>query len=246
MRDRMSILEDLWWRASATTAVPDASVLLWIALAALACVILAWPAVRMAVTVCHEAGHAVAATLSGRSLQGIRLHSDTSGVTLTRGKPTGAGMVFTLLSGYPAASLVGLLAAAVAGTGHAVGMLWLLVALLALMLLKIRNVYGALVVVALGAVLAFATWYAPAHFLAWLAYGLAWLLLLAGPRPVLELALSRAGSTAGSDAAQLARLTRLPRMLWIALWLTGTVGALVLGTALMLPGLLSGLLSGIS
>ncbi|MEO7588659.1 MAG: M50 family metallopeptidase, partial [Arachnia sp.] len=135
MRDSMSILKDLWLRASATTAVPDASALLAIALAALACVILAWRVVRMAVTVCHEAGHAVAATLSGRSLKGIRLHSDTSGVTLTRGKPAGAGMVFTLLAGYPAASLVGLLAAAVAGTGHALAMLWLLVALLALMLL---------------------------------------------------------------------------------------------------------------
>ncbi len=235
----MSILEDLWLRASATTAVPDASVLLRIALAALACVLLAWPAVRMAVTVCHEAGHAVAATLSGRSLKGIRLHSDTSGVTLTKGKPTGAGMVFTLLAGYPAASLVGLLAAAVAGTGHAVGMLWLLVGLLALMLLKIRNVYGALVVIVLGALLALATWYAPAHFLVWLAYGLAWLLLLAGPRPVLELALSRASSTAGSDAAQLARLTHVPRIIWIGLWMAGTMGALVLGTALMLPGMLA-------
>lgn len=235
----MSILEDLWLRASATTAVPDASVLLRIALAALACVILAWPAVRMAVTVCHEAGHAVAATLSGRSLQGIRLHSDTSGVTLTRGKPTGFGMVFTLLAGYPAASLVGLLAAAVAGTGHAVGMLWLLVGLLTLMLLKIRNVYGALVVIVLGALLAVATWYAPAHALVWLAYGLAWLLLLAGPRPVLELALSRASSTGGSDAAQLARLTHVPRIMWIGLWMAGTSGALVLGTALMLPGMLA-------
>ncbi len=236
----MSILEDLWCRASAITPVPDASALLVIAFAALACVILAWPAVRMTITVCHEAGHAVAATLSGRSLKGIRLHSDTSGVTLTRGKPAGAGMVFTLLAGYPAASLVGLLAATVAGTGHAVAVLWLLVGLLALMLLKIRNMYGALVVVALGAVLALATWYAPAHYLVWLAYGLAWLLLLAGPRPVLELALSRRRATAGSDAAQLARLTRLPRMVWIALWLAGTVGALALGTALMLPGMLPG------
>lgn len=237
----MSTLEDLWLRISATTPVPDSPVLLVIAVVALACVILAWPLVRMAVTVCHEAGHAVAATLTGRSLKGIRLHSDTSGVTLTKGKPTGAGMVITLLAGYPAASIVGLLAAAVAGAGYAVGMLWLLVGLLALMLLKIRNIYGALVVVALGALLGFATWYAPTTILVWLAYGLAWLLLLAGPRPVFELALSRSHATAGSDAAQLARLTRLPRMVWIVLWLAGTLAALALGTALMLPGVLSGI-----
>ena len=236
----MLLLQELWRRASATALVPEASVLLVIAFAALACVILAWPVVRMVVTVCHEAGHAIAATLTGRSLQGIRLHSDTSGVTLTRGKPAGAGMVITLLAGYPAASLVGLTAATIAGTGHAVAMLWLLVLLLAVMLLKIRNVHGALVVLVLGAALALATWYAPVHILGWLAYGLAWLLLLAGPRPVLELAFSPARSTEGSDAAQLARLTHLPRLVWITVWLVGTVGALGLGSALMLPGVLSG------
>lgn len=235
----MPILEDLWGRISATAPVPATTTLLVIAFVALACVVLLWPLVRMGVTVCHEAGHALAATLSGRSLKGIRLHSDTSGVTLTKGKPTGIGMVLTLLAGYPAASLVGLVAAAVAGTGHAVGMLWLLVGLLALMLLKIRNLYGALVVVVLGAVLALATWYAPPEILVWLAYGLAWLLLLAGPRPALELALTGGHATAGSDAAQLARLTHLPRLVWLVLWLAVTVGALALGTALMLPGLLS-------
>lgn len=231
----MSALEEFWRRAWLTTAVPDAFVLLVIAGAALALVIVAWPVVRMAVTVCHEAGHAVVATLSGRSLEGIRLHSDTSGVTLTRGKPRGPGMVFTLLAGYPAASLMGLGAAAVAGAGHAVGLLWLLVILLALMLVKIRNLVGAAVVLGLGAILGLATWYAPVQVLVWLANGVSWLLLLAGPRPVLELALS--GGSPTSDAAQLARLTHLPRFVWISLWLLVTLGGLVLGTLLMLPGL---------
>lgn len=237
----MSLLEDLWARASTSTPVPDATVLVASALVALACVLVAWPAVRMVVTVCHEAGHAVMATLCGRSLKGIRLHSDTSGVTLTRGKPTGAGMVFTLLSGYPAASVVGLAAAAVAGTGHAVAVLWLLVGLLALMLLKIRNVYGAVVVLFLGGVLGAGTWFIPVDVLAWIAYGLAWLLLLAGPRPVIELALSRAGTPSSSDAAQLARLTRIPQVVWIVLWLAVTVATLIIGTALMLPGTIPGL-----
>ncbi|MDA8440192.1 MAG: M50 family metallopeptidase [Propionibacterium sp.] len=234
----MSLVEMWWRRASGTTPALGSSALYPIALVGLAGVLLAWPLVRMAVTVCHEAGHAVAATLTGRSLRGIRLHSDTSGVTTTRGRPAGAGMVITLLAGYPAASLVGLGAAAVAGAGHAVGVLWLLVGLLALMLLQVRNLYGALVVLVLGAVLAIATWYAPTRVLGWLAYGLAWLLLVAAPRPVLELALSGRHASAGSDAAQLARLTHVPRTVWIVLWLAGTVGALVLGTVWMLPGFL--------
>jgi hypothetical protein len=235
----MPVLEELWRRVSATTPVPDASALVLIGFAALAAVVLAWPAVRMVVTVCHEAGHAVAATLTGRSLEGIRLHSDTSGLTVSLGRPTGVGMVVTLFAGYPAASVVGLLAAFVAGAGYAVAMLGLLVVLLALMLLKIRNVHGALVVLGLGAGLGLAAWYAPAEILVWLAYGLAWLLLLAGPRPVLELALRGGRADSGSDAAQLARLTHLPRVVWIVLWLAVTVGALASGTALMLPGMLS-------
>lgn len=238
----MPVLEEWWRRVSVTTAVPDASALVVVGLVALAAVVLAWRAVRMLVTVCHEAGHAVAATLSGRSLQGIRLHSDTSGLTVTRGRPTGIGMVVTLFAGYPAASVVGLAAAAVSGAGHAVAMLGLLVVLLALMLLKIRNVHGALVVVGLGAGLGLAAWYAPPQVLVWLAYGLAWLLLLAGPRPVLEVATAWRGgrSSPGSDAAQLARLTRVPRLVWIVLWLGATLGALALGTALMLPGVMTG------
>jgi len=234
----MSVLEELWRRVSAATPVPDASVLVGIGFAALAAVVLVWPAVRMLVTVCHEAGHAVAATLTGRSLQGIRLHSDTSGLTVTRGRPTGAGMVATLFAGYPAASVVGLLAAFVAGAGHAVAMLGLSVLLLALMLVKIRNVHGALVVLGLGAGLGLAAWWAPTQLLVWLAYGLAWLLLLAGPRPVLELAARRGRASSGSDAAQLARLTHLPSLVWIVLWLGVTVGALVIGAMMMLPRVL--------
>lgn len=234
----MRLLSELWSRVTATTPVPDASFLFTIGLTALAAVVFAWPVVRMLVTVCHEAGHAIVATLAGRSLEGIRLHSDTSGLTLTRGKPTGPGMVFTVLAGYPAASLIGLLAAAIAGTGHAIAMLFVLLVLLALMLLKIRNLYGALVVTVLGCVLGFAVWYAPEQLLVSFAYWLAWLLLLAGPRPVIELAMRRRRSS-GSDAAQLARLTRLPQLFWIFLWLAGTLAALALGVTMMLPGVLS-------
>ena len=44
---------------------------------------------------------------TGRKLHGIRLHSDTSGLTLSAGRPTGPGMILTLLAGYVAPPLVG-------------------------------------------------------------------------------------------------------------------------------------------
>ena len=79
----------------------------------------------------HEAGHALVAVLVGRQLQAIRLHSDTSGLTVSRGKPRGPGMVAMLAAGYLAPALLGLLAAVMLGAGRSVGLLWLLLLMLA-------------------------------------------------------------------------------------------------------------------
>jgi hypothetical protein len=140
-------------------------------------------------------------------------------------------MVATLFAGYPAASMVGLGAAALAGTGYSMGLLWLIVVLLALMLLQLRNLYGALVVLATGVVVGVFSWYATPTVAGWLAHGIAWLLLLAAPRPVVELLFSHAP---GSDAAQLAAITHVPRVVWVVVWLVLTVGALVLGASWLL------------
>lgn len=230
---RVEFISELWRRALATQPPPTPGVTALIGAVALAAVLLAWPLVRLLVTVCHEAGHAVIATLVGRKLRGIRVHSDTSGLTVSRGRPTGPGMVATLFAGYPTASFVGLGAAWLAGAGHAAGLLWLLVVLLALMLFKIRNVYGAIVVVGFGAAVGLASWFAPSEVLVWIAIGLAWLFLLAGPRPVVELLFRHAP---GSDAAQLAGLTRVPKVIWTLVWLALTVGVLLAGALLLFPG----------
>ena len=230
----VELIAELWRRALATQPPPTPAVSAVIGGVALAAVLLAWPLVRLLVTVCHEAGHAVVATLAGRKLGGIRVHSDTSGLTVSKGRPTGPGMVATLFAGYPTPSVVGVGAAWLAGAGHSAGLLWLMVLLLALMLLKIRNLYGALVVLGSGAVVALASWYAPPVTLGWIACGLAWLFLLAAPRPVLELLFRHAP---GSDAAQLAGLTHVPKLFWLLAWLVITGGALLGGAVLLLPGL---------
>ncbi|MDT7621592.1 MAG: hypothetical protein QOF99_2493, partial [Pseudonocardiales bacterium] len=59
-----------------------------------------WRIARTVVTIAHEGGHAMIAVLTGRRLAGIRLHSDTSGVTVSVGRTTGPGMVLTALAGY--------------------------------------------------------------------------------------------------------------------------------------------------
>ncbi len=228
---RVEFLAELWRRALSVQPAESTLTVAVIAAVALVVVLFGWPLVRGLVTICHEAGHAVVALLVGRRLSGIKLHSDTSGLTLTRGKPSGAGMVATLFAGYPAAAVVGLGAAWLAGAGYAAGLLWALVVLLALMLLKIRNLYGLWVVVATAVAIGVTTWFAPPFVISWLALGVAWLFLLAAPRPVLEVARNR---NPGTDAAHLARISLLPRLGWVGLWLLLTVAALVAGAGWLL------------
>lgn len=200
-----------------------------------------WRTTRMLVTITHEAGHAVVGRLCGRELEGIRLNADTSGVTVTRGRPRGPGMVATLAAGYTAPAVVGVGAAAILGTGRAAALLWSFLLFLALMLLSIRNLYGLAVIVVVGGALGLATWYLPVELQGWLAYLLCWVLLFGAVRPTLELAGSR---DPGSDAAQLTRLTHLPRVLWTGLFLTvslvglGLGGWMLLGAAGVVPPLM--------
>ena len=185
-----------------------------------------WPVTRNAVTIAHEGGHAFVALATGRQLSGIRLHADTSGVTVSRGRPTGIGMVLTMFAGYPAPAVLGLGAARLLRSGHADALLVMSVVLLVLLLIQIRNAWGALTVVVTGGALAMAVVYAPSTARAGTGYLLAWFLLVAGFRPVIELwRARRVGQAPDSDADQLARLTGIPGGLWNAMFgaVTGVV-----------------------
>src|SRR3954464_14258993 len=148
-----------------TAVVPDlpTSVLLGTAAAAALLVLspTLWRLTRHSVTIAHEGAHGVVALAAGRRLSGIRLHSDTSGLTVSAGRPTGLGMVLTCAAGYTGPGLFGLGAAALLAAGHAVGLLWALLILLALLLVQIRNWYGLWAVLATCAVVFAATWWLP-------------------------------------------------------------------------------------
>jgi hypothetical protein len=77
-------LQSIW--VSSTTRLPplDAHGTLLCVLIALAAVLIgpAWRVTRNAITIAHEGGHALIAVLTGRKLESIRLHADTSGVTV--------------------------------------------------------------------------------------------------------------------------------------------------------------------
>jgi hypothetical protein len=231
------VLQEVWDRATTTQPVPEPGFVLATGVVALLLVLVpaTWPRVRLGVTVVHEAGHAVVAVLVGRRLRSITLHSDPSGLTVSRGKPTGPGMVAMLAAGYLAPALLGLLAALLLAAGRSVGLLWLLVVLTAALMLWVRNGYGFLVLLLGGAGVLALTWYGDGTVQSVAAYLITWLLLLAAPRPLVELLAAgrRRGRT--SDADQLARLTRVPAVVWIGLLLMANLAGLVVGVSTLAP-----------
>jgi peptidase M50B-like protein len=228
----------LWDELLGAQPDPPAVLVLVTALLALAVVAVRplWRIARNAVTIAHEGGHALAALLTGRKLRGIRLEFDTSGLTLSAGRPTGPGMIVTLMAGYIAPSLVGLAGAWILGGNRITLLLWLAVVLLLLMLINIRNAFGIVSVVITGAIVLAVSWYATPQVQAAFAYAGVWFLLIGGVRPVSELQkLRRRGRMPDSDADQLGRLTHVGALFWVGFFYLVTLGALVIGT-LMLAG----------
>jgi hypothetical protein len=262
----MSVLERLWERILGSQPAPPAWVVAVTALAALLVVLnnRSWHLAGKVITIAHEGGHALVSVLSGRRLEGIRLHADSSGVTYSRGKRHGPGLVLTAAAGYLAPSLLGAGAAALLAARHETALLWLFLVLLAATFLAIRNAFGALAVLATAGGVFAVSYFASAAVQAGFAYLAAWFLLFGGLRPVLELAPARRGirgssirgsrgssgsSSRGSgqrggardgprggrsDADQLARLTRVPRGAWVALFILVCAAALALGARLLI------------
>lgn len=193
-----------------------------------------WRVARNAITIAHEGGHALAALLTGRRLHGIRLHSDTSGLTLSAGRPTGPGMVITLLAGYLAPPLVGLAGAGILGGNRITLLLWIAVVLLLAMLVLIRNVFGVLSLLVTGGLVLAVSWYATPQVQAAFAYTGVWFLLLGGVRPVVELQRLRArGRMPASDADQLAGITPFPAFFWVTVFALVNLVVLGFGAALL-------------
>ncbi|WP_241986671.1 M50 family metallopeptidase [Cryobacterium fucosi] len=236
----MDVLLGLWARICAPQdPLPTATALFTVLTAGLFVLVPAlWRRGRHLITIAHEGGHALVATLTGRRLGGIRLHSDTSGLTVSRGRPRGLGMVLTLLAGYTAPALLGLAAATILGAGYASGLLWLLLVALTLILVQIRNWFGLWSVLVTGTLILVITWFGTPLVQGIGALLITTFLLLGALRTALELQVSRSRRGGlSSDADQLARLTHVPGIVWAALFvlvavLCAGLGASVLGITL--------------
>ena len=103
----MNVLIRVWDRVSGSQPLPPAWVVGLTGVIALIVVLNtgSWRLSGKVITIAHEGGHALVSVLSGRKLDGIRLHPDSSGVTYSRGPRTGPGLVLTAAAGYVICSM---------------------------------------------------------------------------------------------------------------------------------------------
>jgi hypothetical protein len=179
--------------------------------AAVAIIAIAWRPVRHLITAVHEGGHALVAVLSGHPAR-VRIHADTSGLTRSRG---GGALLFA--AGYPAPALAGLGCAWLTTHGRPGAVPVVLLVAVALLLPLMRNVYGFLTIVVLGAALLAATTLDPEP----VAYLLTWTLLIGALRAIGE-------GARLSDADALARITHVPAPLWRGMFWLVALGCGVL------------------
>ncbi|HEX6421158.1 MAG TPA: M50 family metallopeptidase, partial [Acidimicrobiales bacterium] len=103
------------------------------------------------------------------------------------------------------------------------------------MLVMVRNWYGALSLLVTGGAVVAVSVYGSEGAQAAFAYVMTWFLLLGGVRPVAELRRQRRYQPGQpTDADILARLTRVPGSLWVALFGLATLAALGGGGWLLL------------
>jgi hypothetical protein len=209
------------------------AVLLAAALALIAvCWSVLWRWTRTVVTIAHEGGHALVAVLVGRGLTGIRLHADTSGLTVSTGARRGPGLVLTFLGGYPAPSLLGIGGALLVAADLAALMLWIAIVLLVATLVHVRNAFGVFSVLATGAVVGAVAWWGQERLQDGFAAALCWFLLFGGVRAVNELQRSR--RRGASDADMLGSLTWVPRGMWVLLFWLLAVAAVIVAAGILL------------
>jgi Peptidase M50B-like len=186
-----------------------------------------WRLARHISVIAHEGAHVVAGWGAGYKVTGVKLNRDATGATATQG-PGGFGSVIILFAGYLGPSLCGLAAAFLIARDQIAIALGLALVGLAIMLILIRNFFGVISVVLNGVLIFLVLRYGSPAFQAVAACALSWFLLFAGVRWVL---MHRTGAV---DAKLLTQATRIPRFVWVILWLVITVAALWIGGHLLI------------
>jgi hypothetical protein len=192
-----------------------------------------WNIVNHAETVVHEGAHALAGIVTGRRIRSVKINTDGGGAT-TMTPDTGFGFGVAASAGYIGSSGAGLIAAGLISLGRIVAVLGLGLLLLVAMLLIVRNFFGLIVILICGALLYLIVRYTTTGVQTVIAYGVTWFLLISGPKVAARAARKPKDVT---DAGILAGMTFLWPSAWCFLWLAGTIGALVVGGAILIGAL---------
>lgn len=209
-----SIIKTAWYNS----VTPEPLPLILITLATLAITIPypIWKPTRQAATIIHEIGHAVIARISGRKIAGIKLHTDTSGVTLTEGKQGGLGFILTLMAGYTAPTTLGTAMIWATTNNYAGAALTLLTAVLALAFFYTRNILAILCIGAAALGSAWLWFNASAPIVTYTVLAIGVFLVIAGIRCCFDLSKAHQEKTGSTDAEQLADATFLiPSIAWV-------------------------------
>ncbi|KRE63496.1 M50 family metallopeptidase [Nostocoides sp. Soil756] len=230
----MDVVGGVWARVQPVgdiaLAGPALLVVLAAALVAVAVPTL-WGVLRLGVTLVHELGHAGVGMAVGRRFTGFVLRGDMSGHAVTVGPPRGAGRVVTTWAGYPAPAVVGALAVRLGTHGWSGALLAAVVVVLLVALLRVRSALTAVVVLAVTALTGWLFWSGTALAQAQVLVAAGLVLVVGAWRHLGAVAGTR---DATSDAGVLARLTGVPRFVWLASFglvcagATWVVGATVL------------------
>jgi hypothetical protein len=193
-----------------------------------------WRFTKYTITVAHEGGHAFFAVILGQAIKGVHVDRRGGGETRFASDIPWLADIIITLAGYLGPSLVGLGGTMLLLQGHPQWVLWLSLVLLAALLLKVRNPFAVIPVLATGAVIYWVARNAEPSAQLVFAYVWVWFLLIGGVRQISTLFWVTHEQQRGSDAAVMQRLTWLPDVFWLAVFWLGTLGALVWGGSLLL------------
>lgn len=171
-----------------------------------------WQVARLGVTLVHELGHALVGIAVGRKFTGFVLRGDASGHAVTRGPARGAGLVATTWAGYPAPALVGAGLAFAVGRGWAAPVLAVIGVVLLVALVQVRSLLTAAVTIGTFAGVVALWWWGEPSLQAQVLTGLSAVLVIGAWR---HLGAAARDASPGNDARALARLTPIPRVLWL-------------------------------
>lgn len=218
----MEVAATLWDWVSTPTAPPPLSAILVLCVLGAAVTFhpQVWRKGRYAATWVHEAGHAIVAILSGRTVTSMTVGSQSGGLTEHVGAAHGLGRIATAAAGYPAPAILGAITLALVGTGNAHWAVALIVTTTVVLLPLQRSWRALLLAVAIGGgTVAISIYLASVE--SWLLVAMSGYLIAASPRTIVELHQTRkSGPVEGdSDADALASLTAIPAVVWEGVFL---------------------------